>query len=176
MAIPAPIEVPTSTAGSPTTSSRKRRTRMASAQSRRSVIGGTLLDGLGQGARTLPAPPVLDSDVGARHAAQSQGYCRAPRGSCKRPVGDEGDDMPRSENRNRNQLRPSDPNYGPSAEWGWHGGFPRGLRIAGLVSVLILFGLMYPHDQQLGRIHLLWLVGVAAVILIAVALPRKGRP
>jgi hypothetical protein len=31
-------------------------------------------------------------------------------------------------------------------------------------------------DQQLGRIHLLWLTGVAAVILIAVVLPRNRRP
>ena len=43
-------------------------------------------------------------------------------------------------------MRPSDPDYGPSVEWGWHGGFPRGLRIAGLVSVVFLIGLMYPHD------------------------------
>jgi hypothetical protein len=88
---------------------------------------------------------------------------------------DEGDEMTRSGNRRR-QLRPSDPDYGPSVEWGWHGGFPRGLRIAGLVSVVFLIGLMYPHDQQLGRIHLLWLTGAAAVILIAVVLPRKRRP
>jgi hypothetical protein len=60
--------------------------------------------------------------------------------------------------------------------WGWHGGFPRGLRIAGPVSVVFLIGLMYPHDQQLGRIHLLWLTDVAAVILIAVVLPRNRRP
>ena len=83
--------------------------------------------------------------------------------------------MASSGNRVR-ELRPSDPNYGPSAEWGWHGGFPRGRRIAGLVCVVILFGLMYPHDQQLGRIHLLWLTGVAAVILIGVVLPRGRRP
>jgi hypothetical protein len=30
-------------------------------------------------------------------------------------------------------------------------------------------------DQQLGRMHLLWLVGVAAVILIGVVLPRRRR-
>jgi hypothetical protein len=44
------------------------------------------------------------------------------------------------------------------------------------VSVVFLIGLMYPHDQQLGRIHLLWLTGVVAVILIAVVLPRNRRP
>jgi hypothetical protein len=44
------------------------------------------------------------------------------------------------------------------------------------VSVIVLFGLMYPHDQQLGRMHLLWLVGVAAVILVGIVLPAKRRP
>ncbi len=77
--------------------------------------------------------------------------------------------------RRRRQLHPSDPTYGPSAEWGWHGGFPRGLRIAGLVSVIVLFGLMYPHDQHLGQMHLLWLLGVAAVILIGIVLPTGRR-
>ena len=71
--------------------------------------------------------------------------------------------------------RPSDPTHGPSAEWGWHGGFPRGLRIAGLLCVVVLFGLMYPHDQWLSRMHLLWLGGVAAVILIGVVLPARKR-
>ena len=80
-----------------------------------------------------------------------------------------------AERRRRERPSPSDPNHGPSVDWGWHGGFPRGLRIAGLVCVVVLFGLMYPHDQQLGRMHLLWLVGVAAVILIGVVLPRRRR-
>ena len=80
-----------------------------------------------------------------------------------------------AERRQRERPRPSDPTYGPSVDWGWHGGFPRALRAAGLVCVVVLFGLMYPHDQHLGRMHLLWLVGVAAVILIGVVLPAKRR-
>jgi hypothetical protein len=77
--------------------------------------------------------------------------------------------------RRRRQLHPSDPNYGPSAEWGWHGGFPRGLRISGFVSVIVLIALMYPHDQQLGQMHLLWLGGIAAVILVGIVLPARRR-
>jgi hypothetical protein len=80
-----------------------------------------------------------------------------------------------AERRRRERPRPSDPNYGPSVDWGWHGGFPRGLRIAGLVCVVILFGLMYPHDQPLSKTHLIWLVGVAAVILIGIVLPTGRR-
>jgi Protein of unknown function (DUF2631) len=105
-----------------------------------------------------------------------QGTGRGTARALRSRVADEKEtEMASSRNRAR-ELRPSDPDYGPSVEWGWHGGFPRGLRIAGLVSVVILIGLMYPHDQQLGRIHLLWLTGVAAVILIAVVLPRNRRP
>ena len=33
-----------------------------------------------------------------------------------------------------------------------------------------------PHGQQLGRIHLLWLVGVATAILLGIGLPRQATP
>jgi hypothetical protein len=83
--------------------------------------------------------------------------------------------MAKATDRRRRQLRPSDRIDEPSVEWGWHGGFPRGLRIAGLVSVIVLIGLMYPHDQQLGRMHLFWLAGVALVILVGVVRPARRR-
>ncbi|QJY49905.1 DUF2631 domain-containing protein [Pseudonocardia broussonetiae] len=71
-----------------------------------------------------------------------------------------------------------DPQEAPSADWGWHGSFPRGLRIAGLVSVGILVALMWPRDQELGQSHLIWLGLVALVVLVGVARPggwRRGR-
>jgi hypothetical protein len=55
--------------------------------------------------------------------------------------------MASSRNRAR-ELRPSDPDYGPSVEWGWHGGFPRGLRIAGLVSAVILTAVVLPRNRR----------------------------
>src|SRR4051795_11693525 len=97
--------------------------------------------GASDGSLLLPFAPGMDARVAAargdKHpltARPSAWEARAgvqpvpldPRW-CRR---DEGDEMTRSGNRRR-QLRPSDPNYGPSVEWGWHGGFPRGLRIAG---------------------------------------------
>ncbi len=50
--------------------------------------------------------------------------------------------------RNTRELaqRPAvDPHDEPSAEWGWHGGFPRGMVIAGWVSVFILL-VMQPRQ------------------------------
>jgi predicted lipid-binding transport protein (Tim44 family) len=68
-----------------------------------------------------------------------------------------------------------DPEQAPSAKWGWHGAFPRGIRIAGVLSIIIMLGLMFPHDQALGRTHLLWLGGFVLLILIAVLRPQGWR-
>jgi hypothetical protein len=78
----------------------------------------------------------------------------------------------------RHQDKTSDyrhPEQAPSAKWGWHGAFPRGIRIAGVMSVIILLGLMFPHDQALGRTHLLWLGGSVVLILVAVLRPGGWR-
>ena len=45
-----------------------------------------------------------------------------------------------------------DPHDEPSAEWGWHGSFPRGKIIAGVVCILLLmafiFGPYQSHTQD----------------------------
>ena len=71
--------------------------------------------------------------------------------------------------RNSRELakRPAvDPQDEPSAEWGWHGHFPR-LRIAaGVVSIILLvvfiFGPYQSHTQDL------WLLGIALVLLVLI--------
>lgn len=50
----------------------------------------------------------------------------------------------------------------PSAEWGWHGGFPRGELIMGWASVAIL--LTFLIGNHTGRVEDVWLVGLAAVM------------
>ncbi len=56
-----------------------------------------------------------------------------------------------------------DPQQEPSVEWGWHGGFPRGTRVAGwLTAAALLFMLIGNHQ---GRIEDLWLVGIALLII-----------
>ena len=43
-----------------------------------------------------------------------------------------------------------DPRDEPSAEWGWHGSFPNGTRIAGVVSGIILLVLLIgPYQTHL---------------------------
>jgi hypothetical protein len=68
---------------------------------------------------------------------------------------------PRPERRPRRD----DPNVGPSDEWGWHGSFPRGYRIAGVgaIGLLICF-LLTTRDFELGAAAVPWLVGAAVVI------------
>ena len=63
-----------------------------------------------------------------------------------------------------------------SVDWGWHGEFPRGLRVAGLLSVVVLVGLMLTtHDQQLGRMPLLWIAAVIVIILLGLTARRRRR-
>lgn len=64
-----------------------------------------------------------------------------------------------------------DPFDEPSAEWGWHGNFPRAGRIAGWITVMILLTMLIGHHE--GQIENLWLVGIAAVL--AYYLIRNGR-
>jgi Protein of unknown function (DUF2631) len=73
--------------------------------------------------------------------------------------------------RNSRELakRPAvDPQDEPSAEWGWHGGFPRGMLVAGWATVLILLAFNFGNHQ--GRIENLWLTGLAIVMAIGLVL------
>lgn len=57
-----------------------------------------------------------------------------------------------------------DPQDEPSAEWGWHGTFPKGSVIMGWVSaVIILLMLIGNHE---GRVEDLWLVGTGVVMVL----------
>ncbi len=64
--------------------------------------------------------------------------------------------------RNSRELakRPAvDPRDEPSAEWGWHGGFPHGELIAGWSVVVILLLFLIGNHQ--GRTEDIWLIGFA---------------
>jgi lysylphosphatidylglycerol synthetase-like protein (DUF2156 family) len=56
-----------------------------------------------------------------------------------------------------------DPSEEPSAEWGWHGSFPNGLRIAGVVVAIVLLLLMIGPYQS--RLQDWWIVAIALGIL-----------
>jgi hypothetical protein len=73
--------------------------------------------------------------------------------------------------RNSRELarRPAvDPQDEPSVEWGWHGGFPRGMMIAGWASVVIL--LLFTIGNHEGRTEDLWLIGSAVVMALGLVL------
>ena len=68
--------------------------------------------------------------------------------------------------RNSRELarRPAvDPQDEPSAEWGWHGSFPRAKTVAGAVTIVILIVLSFGPYQS--RTQDLWLYGTALLIL-----------
>jgi uncharacterized protein DUF2631 len=58
----------------------------------------------------------------------------------------------------------------PSAEWGWHGGFPRGTRIAGWFTAAVMFLMLIGNHR--GRTEDLWLIGIGAAIVIALVIDR----
>jgi len=56
-----------------------------------------------------------------------------------------------------------DPADEPSAEWGWHGAFPNGIRIAGVVvAILLLLLLLGPYQV---RLQDFWMIPIALGIL-----------
>lgn len=55
----------------------------------------------------------------------------------------------------------------PSAEWGWHGSFPRGKIAAGVVTILVL--LVFAIGPYQSRTQDLWLVGIALALAFMIA-------
>ena len=51
----------------------------------------------------------------------------------------------------------------PSAEWGWHGQFPRVTRLMGVLVALSLLAML--HGNHRGRIEDIWLIGLAVGLL-----------
>nr|WP_211176664.1 DUF2631 domain-containing protein [Pseudonocardia acidicola] len=59
-----------------------------------------------------------------------------------------------------------DPLDEPSAEWGWHGSFPNGTRIAAIAVAIILPLLLIGHHVSVTEI--LWMCIPSVIIIIAV--------
>jgi len=62
-----------------------------------------------------------------------------------------------------------DPQDEPSAEWGWHGSFPKGKTIGGVVSIILL--LVFAIGPYQSRTQDLWLIGTA--LLLAFLIVRQ---
>lgn len=63
-----------------------------------------------------------------------------------------------------------DPHEEPSAQWGWHGGFPVGTRIAGWFTAAVMFLMLIGNHT--GRTEDLWLIGIGIAIVIALVVDR----
>lgn len=66
-----------------------------------------------------------------------------------------------------------DPVEEPSHEWGWHGGFPRGTRIAGWVVAAIMFLMLIGNHE--GRVEDLWLIGTGLALVGALIYDQIRR-
>ena len=55
-----------------------------------------------------------------------------------------------------------DPQDEPSAEWGWHGSFPRGTVVSGVVSIILL--VLFVIGPYQSRTQDLWLIGIALLL------------
>ena len=58
-----------------------------------------------------------------------------------------------------------DPHEEPSAEWGWHGRFPRGREIGGWISVIGLFAMAF-IGNHVAETERLWLIGFGALLVV----------
>lgn len=67
----------------------------------------------------------------------------------------------------------ADPHAEPSAEWGWHGTFPKATNIAGWFTVIALFAMLIGnHESRIEDIYLIGLGSLLALMLIGGQLAR----
>lgn len=66
-----------------------------------------------------------------------------------------------------------DPHEEPSAEWGWHGRFPRGREIGGWFSAIAIF-LMAFIGNHVAMTEQLWLTGLG-IALVALLIGHRVR-
>ena len=66
-----------------------------------------------------------------------------------------------------------DPHEEPSAEWGWHGRFPRGREIGGWISAIAIF-LMAFIGNHVAETERLWLLGIG-IALVAMLIGYRVR-
>jgi hypothetical protein len=75
--------------------------------------------------------------------------------------------------RQQSGVKTVDPRDEPSAEWGWHGGFPKASRIAGWFSAFVLLAMIYNNHEN--NTENVWLIGIAAGIVIALLVDLKKQ-
>lgn len=76
------------------------------------------------------------------------------------------------EKRGGSEVTKVDPADEPSAEWGWHGSFPRATRVAGVASIIFLL-LMLWFTRDLIWIAQVWIWIFIAWIAIGLAMDYR---
>ena len=61
---------------------------------------------------------------------------------------------------------PISPDDEPSVEWGWHGGFPKGTIVGGVITIILCIAFI-PGPYQTTTQYL-WLIGVALAVLAGI--------
>lgn len=64
-----------------------------------------------------------------------------------------------------------DPHEEPSAEWGWHGRFPRGREIGGWITVIGMFVMAFVGNH-VAETERLWLLGIGLTLLVILVAER----
>ena len=78
-----------------------------------------------------------------------------------------------SDSRELAQRSEVDPEEEPSAEWGWHGSFPKGTIFGGAFTILACLAFFFGPYQS--RTQDLWLGGVILLILLGIALQIRSK-
>ena len=74
-----------------------------------------------------------------------------------------------------------DPAEEPSAEWGWHGGFPKGTQIMGWFAVIAILAMLYGNHQGIfsGGASLKtedgFLIATAAILVIGLLFDLRRK-
>ena len=66
-----------------------------------------------------------------------------------------------------------DPQDEPSADWGWHGSFPKGTRIAGWFTAFAMFFMLIGNHT--GHTEDVWLIGVGAGLILLLVIDQIRR-
>ena len=67
-----------------------------------------------------------------------------------------------------------DPHEEPSAEWGWHGRFPRGREVAGWFTAISMF-LMAFIGNELAPTEQIWLTAIGVVLVAGLVWDRVRK-
>ncbi len=66
-----------------------------------------------------------------------------------------------------------DPRDEPSAEWGWHGRFPKATRLMALFSAIVMFAMLIGNHH--GRTEDVWLIGLGVGIIVLLLIDLRRR-